>query len=204
MAGLRDKKKQKTRKAILDAASALFAEHGVEGTTIERIADKAETAVGTVYNYFGSKSELLLAIFSRETDAMLAAVEPIVAHSTEVEPLDALQSVALRYVDVLASIDPRLFKEVIRIGFSQSGPQTERLMELDYLLIGQLAELLSAFQAQGLVSDGATAQEQAFTLYMAVFSQLLVSLFTDEPDLETMRASVRRQTEIVFHGLKPP
>jgi len=61
MAGIREKKKKKTRAAILDAAVDLFSRQGYEHTSIVQLAQAARVGKGTVYTYFQSKSEIFLA-----------------------------------------------------------------------------------------------------------------------------------------------
>lgn len=53
------------RNQILDAAAIVFAEKGFHPTTIRHIATAANIAEGTIYNYFDSKTALLLGIFER-------------------------------------------------------------------------------------------------------------------------------------------
>jgi len=55
---LRQKKSDRTRAAILDAARALFAERGYEATTVRDIAAAAAIDPAMVIRYFGSKDEL--------------------------------------------------------------------------------------------------------------------------------------------------
>ena len=62
-----------TRNAILDAAAALFAARGVDGTTIDDIVAQAEVARGSFYYNFDSKEQVVLAISRR--DFGLAAEE---------------------------------------------------------------------------------------------------------------------------------
>lgn len=50
---------------ILDAAAAVFAEKGFHPTTTKDIARQAGISEGTIYNYFNSKTALLLGIFER-------------------------------------------------------------------------------------------------------------------------------------------
>lgn len=50
-AGLRSRKKVKTRLAIEDAALALFEAHGYEATTVEEIAELAEVSTTTFFRY---------------------------------------------------------------------------------------------------------------------------------------------------------
>jgi len=48
-----------TRRKILEAAAAEFAEYGYEKANVNRIAEAAGYAIGTVYNYFATKKELM-------------------------------------------------------------------------------------------------------------------------------------------------
>lgn len=49
--------------AILDAAERVFASDGIDGAAMQSIASKAGTSVGTLYNYFADKSDLVRALF---------------------------------------------------------------------------------------------------------------------------------------------
>jgi len=53
------KEKEELKKLILQAAKKLFAEKGIEQTTIRNIANAIEYSVGTVYVYFRDKNEIL-------------------------------------------------------------------------------------------------------------------------------------------------
>lgn len=57
----RARRSARTRRAILDAAGALFADRGYAATTIEAIAHAADVSVETVYARFGNKRALLAA-----------------------------------------------------------------------------------------------------------------------------------------------
>ena len=59
-AGLRERKKARTRQAISDVATAMFMERGFEAVTLAEIAEAADVSVKTVFNYFGAKEDLFL------------------------------------------------------------------------------------------------------------------------------------------------
>jgi AcrR family transcriptional regulator len=64
------------RNAILDAAETVFAEHGFHGARIQDIAERARIAVGTVYNHFADKDEVLAALLEERTQEILAQLLP--------------------------------------------------------------------------------------------------------------------------------
>jgi TetR/AcrR family transcriptional regulator, fatty acid metabolism regulator protein len=65
------------RRQILRAAIAVFARSGYHGSRVSDVAKEAGVAYGLVYHYFGSKEDLLEAIFRRTWSRMLEAVEEI-------------------------------------------------------------------------------------------------------------------------------
>ncbi len=58
---LRERKKQRTRAAIVTASQRLFAERGYAATTLEDICEEAEVALPTLFRYFETKAHLALA-----------------------------------------------------------------------------------------------------------------------------------------------
>lgn len=65
--GLRSRKKAKRRDEIIAAARTLFAQQGIDATTIADIAAAAGISSPTVFNYFGSKDGVLIALISEGT-----------------------------------------------------------------------------------------------------------------------------------------
>jgi len=62
---------------IREAAIRVFARKGFHATRAEEIAEEAGIAVGTIYNYFQSKAQILLSIFEREFDVEIALYESL-------------------------------------------------------------------------------------------------------------------------------
>ncbi|QWF83777.1 TetR/AcrR family transcriptional regulator [Amycolatopsis sp. CA-230715] len=59
-AGLRDRKKAKTKVAIQEATLRLFAERGYEATTVEQVTQAAGVSRATYFRYFASKADVVL------------------------------------------------------------------------------------------------------------------------------------------------
>jgi AcrR family transcriptional regulator len=56
--GLRERKKERTRQRIVEAARGLFSERGYRATTVAVIAAGAETSVPTLFKYFATKEDI--------------------------------------------------------------------------------------------------------------------------------------------------
>lgn len=65
---IREEKKKKTKKAIIQSAISLFNENGYENTSIEKIAKSAGIGKGTVYGYFETKKDIIKGFCEEELD----------------------------------------------------------------------------------------------------------------------------------------
>lgn len=64
-AGRMERKKEETHNRIIDAALELFHQQGLDATTMEQIAEAADVAKGTLYNYFPAKEAIISAFMQR-------------------------------------------------------------------------------------------------------------------------------------------
>lgn len=130
--GLRERKKEQTRRSLRDSAAVLFARHGFAGTTVADIAAGANVSERTFFRYFESKEALLLpdiidvfayietAIAARPEDedplsavchALIEAAEPFTATSLTAltHPLEGTESlVTARLVQAFTDFEDRL------------------------------------------------------------------------------------------------
>jgi AcrR family transcriptional regulator len=72
--GLRERKKQRTREQIVEAAMRLFAERGYHATTIADIATAADVAPRTFFTYFPSKEAVVFHNLDRDLDSLASAL----------------------------------------------------------------------------------------------------------------------------------
>jgi AcrR family transcriptional regulator len=85
------------QRRIVDAALALFAEHGVGGTSLQMIADVVGVTKAAVYHQFKTKDEIVVAVAERELANVEAAIE-----AAEAEPSvrRAREALVTRIVDL--------------------------------------------------------------------------------------------------------
>jgi AcrR family transcriptional regulator len=105
--GIRQRKKADTRRALVDAASELFAERGVQATTMDDIAQAAGMSRTSVFNYFGHKEMILCEIgarYVREIAGPLRAGEPRDPGRAFAEITDALAELATREPALIAAV----------------------------------------------------------------------------------------------------
>ncbi|QGK70642.1 TetR family transcriptional regulator [Allosaccharopolyspora coralli] len=70
---------------LLAAATTLFADHGFEATSVQRIVDAAGVTKGAMYHYFDSKDDLLHEIYARVLRVQTARMEQAVASTDPVD-----------------------------------------------------------------------------------------------------------------------
>ncbi len=77
----REREKLRQRQEILDAALELFSEKGYHNVSMHEIAEKAEFAIGTLYNFFKNKEDLYKTLIieqaNRFHEALTKAVEEV-------------------------------------------------------------------------------------------------------------------------------
>jgi len=79
----------RSQKAILDAALAEFAEFGLGGARMDRIAERAGVNKRLIYYYFESKESLFLAVLERAYEGIRGEEQQL--NLTQVEPVEAIR-----------------------------------------------------------------------------------------------------------------
>ncbi len=98
----RERRIERQRKKIMDAAAELFAQQGYQATTTRDIADSVDIGESTLYGYFSSKKDVLQAILSEQA----AMVDALLAHLIE---LDDLQS----FVDLVDLLMEKILSRTV-------------------------------------------------------------------------------------------
>lgn len=91
--GLRDRKKQRTRQALIDAAMRLYRQKGFDGVTVAEIAREADVAPRTFFGYFESKEDVFL---GRGDDRLERLVQAIRGRDRRESILTAVRGELLR------------------------------------------------------------------------------------------------------------
>lgn len=193
---LRERKRERTRQALVDAATDLFDRDGYDETTVADIAARADVGTRTFFSYFASKEELL---FPAAMDARVqAAVDAIATRRADEQPADVL----LRALRDVGENDPDMVSRLaaVRMRLVQTVPAVRR-RALQVQLDGEqeIARRLHAAFAEDLDEAGAAALVGAFVGAVAGALRVLLA----DPDTvaagqDRIGARVREATDVAL------
>lgn len=199
MSGLRERQKEQRKEAILLAAMSLFEKNGYAATTVEAIADKASVSTPTVFNYFGSKQEILFALAVRaDRLALNQALQDIPAMTNMVDSMCHINSLVVRHE--LKMLPLAIWREICN---TPTGSVSQGYAAVTKRLTQETAKQLRVAQAEGRLTTRHDAQFIAEFLndYSSLMFTKLVN--QDVPDLESYDQHIRQAFELIFNGLHP-
>jgi AcrR family transcriptional regulator len=197
---LRERKRDRTRRALVDAAVDLFERNGYDGTTVADIAEAADIGTRTFFSYFASKEELLFP----ESDARVAAAVAAIAGR---EPGDRPADVLLRalrdvgaadgepddMVDRVAALRTRLFATVPAVRGRALQIQLDAQREIARHLRRAFPDELDQVTAAALVGAFVGAVSGAL---QALLDDPGHPHATDDPD--ELRRQLRHATDVAL------
>ena len=203
MSGLRQKQKADRHDRILEAAAELFREFGYEAVKMEAIAAAAEVSIGTIYNYYQNKGDLLVAIVSLEVHEVLKAGEEVIArppHSAE-RAVDALIG---GYVEhSLHYLSKEMWRQALAISTQQpASPFGETFMDLDVALARQTCSLIEKLQALDLLDPEADSRSLGEIIFNNTNMNFITFVKTEAMSIPELRATLRRQHRALMQGWK--
>ncbi len=106
-------KQAKNRQRIIDAASRLIVEKGIENTSLADIAREADISKGTLYYYYASKDDLIFDLTEKHMSRITSELLDLVAHGTE--RVNATESLRIVYETLInAETRSRLHLYLVR------------------------------------------------------------------------------------------
>jgi len=200
--GRRELQKQDRERRIVSAARRLFDRKGYANTSMEEIADRAELAVGTLYNYFRAKDELLLTILRRETDALIDAGERILQNPSR-DLADAVSSIAGLFVDSITSDERGLWREVLAAAMSSPEKMRTRLFELDLRFVAQFAILIDTFKRRKAIAREVDSIQAAGLFYSVCVAWGMAYLTNEHTTVAELRDLIDGGVRLAIRGIMP-
>jgi len=187
-----------TRRAILDAALALFLENGYEHVSMRNIAARVEYSPAALYGYFASKDEIVYAL--AEEGYRLLGAKQITASASD-DPLDDVRNAAWRLYEfskeqpqyfALVFLDrrvPRISRDFERFPF---------MLEMKQRLIAQMQRCIST----GALPETLNAQVAVRILWAPIFGIATLRLSERIAGGDHADALVRDAIETTIAGLR--
>jgi AcrR family transcriptional regulator len=155
-----ERRREQTRRYLLEAASKVFAERGYHRATLDEVAAAAGFTKGAVYSNFKSKEDLFLALLEWRTEEEMAMLRTIIG-SSDVPPESRLSDFVSVFRVEPAEEDWSILYQEFYLYALRHPQARERLAELDRATARSVAELIEDGRRRGAVAPGEPAEELA-------------------------------------------
>lgn len=194
----RERKKTAIRLKIIATAMELFTRHGLEEVTVEHIADLADLGKGTIYNYFQTKEDIVVAYMvekEREVQARMAGLNVSTG---------SLESVLTEYLRLQFRLKRRYHK-FVRVFLAQIFRQTEQMapymMQMQEPTNQTLQTLFRRLDQRGLLRKDVSLAD--LTLVFQTMHLGLSALWAVEgPPFRNTERTMRQEIRLFCEGLE--
>jgi AcrR family transcriptional regulator len=203
VSGLRERKKQRTRDALLRVALELFTTQGYEQTTVDEIVDTVEVSQRTFFRYFTSKEEVAFAVQQMVEERFVLA---LAERPDDEGPLDAMRNAVLASWDTIGEAIMEVVPVELYLRTFQMIESTPALLAAHLRRSTEMEDAIARLIAE---REGLDVDEDprpriavaAFSGVMRVTGQLW-GRGTD-PTLEAIRALTERYLDHLRPALEP-
>ncbi|KGX87403.1 TetR/AcrR family transcriptional regulator [Pontibacillus litoralis] len=189
------KRTEMKKKNILDTSFRLFSEHGLQKVSIQQIAKHAEVSQVTIYNYFGSKQQLLIDSIKHYAFQQLDEMESILYDKTIVFDKKIQMLMSLKQEDM-----QHFHIEFIRsVMFDQ--PEIHAFMEQFNETYSKpfFTEFLKQGKAEGFIRDDITVDTLMF--YINMYSEASLRHLNESYDHEQLQHFYEQVMHLFFYGI---
>lgn len=170
---------------------------------MQQIADEAELAVGTLYNYYPSKNDLLIGIFGEQMQQLQQVdfrhILRLLKTASRAE--EVLRSFVEPLVGQVAILTKENWREIIAALFSARS-KMDQLVQLDMEAIEYVALALKVLQRKGLLRSDLRPEAMAETLYAIAAVQLLKYIYFPDWSEGQLVDDLTAQLEIALAGME--
>jgi TetR/AcrR family transcriptional regulator, cholesterol catabolism regulator len=194
--GRRERKKLEVLRRIRRAAADLFHQKGYEATTVEEIAERADVAKGTFFNYFARKDALLEALAMDLVEELFAELGPV--ESWRGTAHEQLLNLFLQIGELVAR-DPELSQVMIIENMRNWWLRTEEEpIEQQFRIL--MRSVLARGKTRGEISPEIDVEIAAKLLDAAYITTMVEWLKAGAPGT-AYRDELTAKFDIIFRGL---
>jgi AcrR family transcriptional regulator len=194
----RARRKEETLRRIEDAAWSLFRTRGYEATSTRDIADAADIAAGTLFNYFPEKRSLLIHLIQRRVDgATTRAFETLPSGTLEEELRHVFEALTRCYAS-----ERRLSRVFVKELLFTDGRQRTESAAWTFDLVKRIAERVRQAQRRGELDAGVDPMEAAQQLFSAHYFGLVTWLGGTIPSRIAHEEQFEASLRLLLRGLR--
>lgn len=194
-----EKEGKDTKSLIREAATKVISHKGYFQTRPKDVAEEAGLSVGTIYNYFGSKQEILVDIFSKEFSDRKEFYQEL--SEGDLPLIEQIKKILKRHFSRLSS-HKELMRVIIQERFKPSSKLGKKLNSNYNEVIYYIEQLIEEALEKGQIRP-CNPEIVAAALFGSVESAIASGLFIDEKDEEEIFSLAPEElAEFFWNGLK--
>jgi AcrR family transcriptional regulator len=194
----RQRKKESVRSRIISTAMDLFSANGIDGVTVEQIAEAADIGKGTVYNYFRTKEDIVVAYIvdvEREVQASLDSF------TSSRRRLDGILTDFIHLQFQLKKRHHRFTRVFLAQMFLRTQQFLPYMVEIQKVVDPPLEKLFGNLQARGIVRDDLKLPDLVLSFKTVVMG--LTALWAIEgPPFQATERLVGEQMKMFCEGIR--
>lgn len=121
--------------SILEATQLCIAEHGLLNVTTPKISEKSGVSVGSIYQYFGNKEEIIQELLRRKSEQLGLALKQI-AISQEGLSLNEIIPLSIQFGFDMMKADGGFFIEVLKHWHGYKNSEAAKVLEKHFYEVG--------------------------------------------------------------------
>lgn len=191
-------KKQRYDK-VLDAFGRMLKKRGFDEITMQQLAAASCLSVGTLYNYFKDKDDLVMAYVRESLKPFFDKAEKI-ASDPPSDVREALSALLESYLEAFISLPKALVTKAIQLSLASelsarpSGSLHQHVTE-------HIIELIETLRKRGLVSTGVNTEASTLVLFGIITDLVYQYSLRPQVELRELRSRLASCLEVICNGL---
>ena len=200
---LRDRQRLRRHRTILFSAAKLFETKGFAETTMEEIAALAEVSPPTIYNYFRSKSDILLGLLEVDKELMEDALDTII-NTRKGNGLDIIGEFVRTDLEGGYDVSQKsVWRMISAAAFEASGDRSSDYVEAQSVFMGKLRLLIERLQQEGEVRADADPVDIARVVNSITRESFRNYIRTEAMSMSQAIEMAHSQLRLLWRGLAP-
>ncbi|HUA14292.1 MAG TPA: TetR/AcrR family transcriptional regulator [Verrucomicrobiae bacterium] len=193
----RKRKKTAIRAQILTTAMKLFSRHGLDAVTVDQIAEAADVGKGTIYNYFKTKEDVVVAFMADIESRVQSKLGRLVASA------GPLELILAQFIEFQFRLKKQ-YHQFVRVVLGQMFVHTEHflpyMIEMQKVIDPQLEALLLRLQKRGLVR-GDIDLSQLMLVFKTMHLGLTALWAIEGPPFRQTTETLRQEMKFFCEGI---